>query len=175
MGKGAEPGAGAIYRYHRGELRRLRAGLTIPNAICFAPDRRHAYFADSAERRIWRQPLAAADGWPEGEPEVWLDLGPDGPAPDGAVCDAAGNVWNAQWGAARVACHAPDGALLRTVAVPGLHASCPAFGGPDYRTLYCTSAREGLDDATLAAAPENGMTFFVEGLGPGLPEPRVAP
>ena len=36
-------------------------------------------------------------------------------APDGAVTDAEGNLWNAQWGAGRVACYAPDGQFLRSV------------------------------------------------------------
>jgi sugar lactone lactonase YvrE len=38
MGLQAEPGAGAIYALHRGVLTKLFAGITIPNAICFAPD-----------------------------------------------------------------------------------------------------------------------------------------
>ncbi len=37
MGKGGETGAGALYRWYRGELRCLRQGMTVPNAICFAP------------------------------------------------------------------------------------------------------------------------------------------
>jgi sugar lactone lactonase YvrE len=42
MGKQAEPGLGAIYRLYRGELRRMFHPVTIPNAICFAPDRASA-------------------------------------------------------------------------------------------------------------------------------------
>jgi sugar lactone lactonase YvrE len=38
MGRQAEAGAGAIYALHRGELTRLFADITIPNAICFSPD-----------------------------------------------------------------------------------------------------------------------------------------
>ena len=113
MGIGAEPGAGAIYRYYRGEVRQLFAGLTIPNAICFSPDGGHAHFTDTPTRRIMRQRLSARDGWPEGEPEPWLDLAPEGLNPDGAVIDAEGNFWNAQWGAGRVACYDPDGTLCR--------------------------------------------------------------
>ena len=37
MGKEAEAGAGAIYRFYRGELRRLYPDISIPNAISFAP------------------------------------------------------------------------------------------------------------------------------------------
>lgn len=173
MGKAAEERAGSIYRYHGGELRELHPGITIPNAICFSPDRRHAYFADTTRRMVWRQPLAEADGWPAGDAEVFLDLAGDGLNPDGAVTDALGNFWNAQWGASRVACYAPDGRFLRAVPFGAAHTSCPAFGGEGLTTLYCTTARQGLSAETLADNPRNGMTFSAEGLGPGAPEPGV--
>ena len=74
MGKAAEPGAGAIYRCYRGEVRQLFPSITISNAICFSPDGTVAYFTDTPKRIIMRQALAASDGWPVGEPEPWLDL-----------------------------------------------------------------------------------------------------
>ena len=93
--------------------------------------------------------------------------------PDGAVFDAAGNLWNAQWGAHRVAQYAPDGTFLSEVAVPAAHASCPAFGGAELTTLFCTTAQEHLSADEIAANPAHGQTFASEGHGPGLPEPRV--
>jgi sugar lactone lactonase YvrE len=173
MGKAAETGAGAIYRWYRGELRRLHGGISIPNSICFSPDRRVAYFTDTPTRIIRRQPLDTASGWPSGVAEDWLDLRDEGLNPDGSVTDAEGNLWNAQWGARRVACHAPDGRFLRAVSFPGRHTSCPAFGGADFSTLFCTTAREHLSPEVLAAEPENGMTFAADNAGRGLPEPRV--
>ncbi|MEM6729608.1 MAG: SMP-30/gluconolactonase/LRE family protein, partial [Pseudomonadota bacterium] len=47
MGMQLEEDAGAIYRYYRGEVRTLYAPITIPNAICFAPDRSCAYWTDT--------------------------------------------------------------------------------------------------------------------------------
>jgi sugar lactone lactonase YvrE len=90
-----------------------------------------------------------ADGWPAGEPELFLDLSADALNPDGAVIDADGTTWIAQWGASRVAAYAPDGSFLRAVEFPAPHTSCPAFGGPDLTTLFCTSARQGMDAAAL--------------------------
>lgn len=162
MGKSAQPGAGAIYRYYRGELRRLYHPITISNAICFSPDRALAYFCDTPTRTIMRQRLEATHGWPDRVPEVWLDLSADGLNPDGAVVDADGNFWNAQWGASRVACYAPDGTFQRAVSFPASQTSCPAFGGPDMSTLFCTSARAGLPADELERAPQNGMTFYAE-------------
>lgn len=166
MGKRAEAGAGAIWRWHKGELRRLFAGLTIPNAICFAPDRQSACFTDTMTRRIMRVALDA-EGWPQGAPECWLDLSAERLNPDGAVFDAAGNFWVAQWGAGRVAAYAPSGQFLQAVEFPAPHTSCPAFGGDDLRQLYCTTARQGrqnphsLDGATFVTpVPVQGLREY---------------
>lgn len=155
MGKQAEPGAGAIYRYYKGECRRLFGDITISNAICFAPDGACAYFCDTAQGQIQRQRLGS-DGWPLGEPSLFLDCRAEGLNPDGAVVDATGNLWNAQWGAARVAIYSPDGVFLDAIPFPASQISCPAFGGADMTTLFATSARVDLapDSDTNA-----GMTF----------------
>jgi sugar lactone lactonase YvrE len=173
MGVDAQPDAGAIYRYFRGELRQLYAPLTIPNAICFSPDRCFAYFTDTRGQKIMRQPLAQSDGWPEGAPQIWLDLRKTGWFPDGAVVDAAGNFWNAQWGGYRVACYSPEGKFLRAVRFGAAQTSCPAFGGPELSHLFCTSAAVGLSADDLKSHPNNGKTFVKEQVAKGQPEHQV--
>ena len=172
MGKEMEPGAGAIYRYYRGELRRLYSDITVSNAICFAADGSFAHFTDTRSRRVMKQALGA-DGWPVGDPTVYLDMRAERLNPDGAVIDADGTFWVAQWGASRVAAYAPDGTFLRAFDVPAVQASCPAFGGPDLSTLYCTSARTGLSDKTLSDQPTNGMVFEIPSQTLGQAEHRV--
>ena len=173
MGKNAEPGAGAIYRFWKGELRQLVPDVTISNAICFAPGKSCAYYTDTKTKQIMRWDLNPETGWPEGAAQVFLDLNANGLSPDGAVVDAQGNIWIAQWGAARVAAYDPAGQFLKAVEFEARHTSCPAFGGNDLTTLYCTSARQGLDAKTLETEPTNGMTFAAANVGQGHPEPRV--
>ena len=153
MGRNAEPGAGAIYRFYRGELRLLFPEITISNAICFTPDGRFACFTDTPRRQIMRVRLDAR-GWPAAEPTVFIDLTAEGLTPDGAVIDAQGCLWNAQWGASRVARYGTDGRFLSALAVPSVQATCPAFGGPDLKSLFVTSATDGL----TAPAPGDGVT-----------------
>lgn len=172
MGKAAEKGAGSIWRYFRGTLRRLYGGLTIPNSISFTPDGRTAHFTDTMTAQVMRVALDA-DGWPRGEPQIYLDLAALGLNPDGAVCDAEGRFWGAQWGAGRVACYGPDGSLIQTVSFDAPHTSCPAFGGPDLSTLFCTTALQHMAAADRAANPHAGMTFAVAGMARGTPEPMV--
>jgi sugar lactone lactonase YvrE len=173
MGRRAEPGAGAIWRWHRGELRRLITGITIPNAICFTPDGKAAHFTDTATAQVMKVALDGA-GWPMGTPQVWLDLDRAGLNPDGAVIDAEGRFWNAQWGAGRVASYSPDGAFLDAIETPGApHSSCPAFGGPDMTTLFVTTALEHMDAEARTRHPASGQTFAFPGVAKGLPEPQV--
>jgi len=153
-------------------LRKLFGGITIPNAICFAPDGRTAYFADTPTQAIQKVALDAA-GWPCAAPEVFVDLAPEGLYPDGATVDAEGNLWNAQWGAGRVACYSPQGTFLRAIAFDAPHTSCPAFGGPGFSTLYCTTALEGMSLADRAALSLSGATFSADAGTRGLAEPTV--
>ncbi len=157
MGKSAEPGAGAIYRYFMGEVRKLFDGITISNAICFSPDRRFAYYCDT---RMWQIMRTSLDehGWPAGISEIFIDLTAEALNPDGAVIDAEGCLWSAQWGAARVARYSPEGQFLSAIECPALHTSCPAFGGAELQTLFVTSATQDLE----APAPEQGRTYMAE-------------
>lgn len=155
MGKSAEQNAGAIYRYYRGAVRMLFGNITISNSICFAPSGDVAYFTDTKLKKIMRMGLDR-DGWPTGAPSVFVDLTDEGLNPDGSVVDAEGCLWNAQWGAHRVARYSAEGAFLSAVEIPAAQASCPAFGGADLTTLFVTSAADGLNGA------EDGKIFAVD-------------
>jgi len=167
MGFDAAPNAGAIYRWYRGTLQCLFPQMTITNAICFAPDGKTAYFTDTAKGVI-RRVMLDASGWPVGQPEDWLDLGAEGLNPDGAVVDADGNIWNAQWGAAQVASYGPDGRFRQAVGFPAKQISCPAFGGADLSTLFATSASIGQEDD-----PAAGQVFAAPVQTRGQAEHRV--
>jgi sugar lactone lactonase YvrE len=173
MGKRKEPDAGAIYRYYRGELRRLYAPISISNAICFTPDRRFAHFADTERGIVWRQALDAATGWPEGPPERFLELPADRFRPDGAVIDSAGRFWCAQFGFGQVTCHGPDGRLIERLDLPAAQLTCPAFGGPGLNTLFVTSAAMPLSARARPDQQAAGMTFALRVEATGQPEPRV--
>jgi sugar lactone lactonase YvrE len=69
------------------------------------------------------------EGWPDGVWEVWLDHRDSGINPDGAVVDADGRFWCAEWGGARVACYDPDGKLVEEISLDVPQPTCPAFGG----------------------------------------------
>ncbi|WP_144861419.1 SMP-30/gluconolactonase/LRE family protein [Mesorhizobium sp. J18] len=173
MGKNAEWQAGSIYWFDGVAPRALFRKITIPNSICFSPDGRTAYFADTAVNAVWRVALDAATGLPTGEPEPFLtqtDL-PLGGYFDGSVTDADGNLWNAAWGGGSVSGYSPDGQLIRTFEIPAAQTSCPAFVGKHLDKLLVTTAWQGYDKAARVSDPGAGYTYVIEAGFAGSTEP----
>jgi hypothetical protein len=76
--------------------------------------------------------------------------------PDGPVVDTDGCLWVglfAGWGVRR---YDPAGKLIGTVPFPVANVTKIAFGGPDLRTAYATTATKGLNAAERAAQPWPG-------------------
>ncbi len=157
MGKKAEHEQGAIYRFYNGQLVQLHHGISIPNSICFSPNEPLVYFSDTKQHIIFCQKLSDEDGWPEGDAEILVDLGPDMLNPDGAVVDATGNIWCALWGASQIACISKSGEIIYKLDVPPVQPTCPAFGGDGLLSMFLTSASEGLDNFAKA----DGQVFEI--------------
>ncbi len=172
MGHNLEPDAGAYYRYAKGSLAKIVQPVTVPNSTCFSPDRRWAYISDTVKRLIWRWQLDE-DGTPLGDRQVHIDLRDKKANPDGSVCDAEGYLWNAQWGGWRIVRYDPDGREDRIIELPVEQPTCPAFGGPDLKRLYITSARDGLNKKALSAQPDAGRIIAFDLDIAGMPEFQV--
>jgi sugar lactone lactonase YvrE len=147
-------------------------GIAIPNGLCWSPDGRTMYFADSPTRTILAFAYDPATG-ALGERRVFARVAPPG-IPDGAIVDAEGYMWSAEYGGGRITRYAPDGRVDRRLALPVSQPTCCAFGGPDLSTLFVTCARAGLSAATLAAEPLAGAVLAYEPGVRGLPEPCYA-
>lgn len=177
MSKAGEAGQGTLYRWTPSELRGIETGMSTPNAICFDADRACAYYADTKTRIIWRQPVDPVTGWPQGDKQVFVDLSATATSPehkpDGAVIDAEGCLWSAQWGSARVARYSPEGHFLSAIDLPTGHTSCPAFGDPDLKTLYVTTALQKLPEDRPDWQATAGQVFAINTSYVGRPEPRV--
>lgn len=166
----AENGAGSIYRYYRGQLERLWDGITIPNAICFSPDGRTAYFTDTPTRRIMRVDTDPSNGRVLGQPQ---DFVTDLHWPDGAVTDAAGNLWVAMFGTGQVLGFDPSGRAIHEFNLPAINLTCPAFVGRDARQMLVTSALFGLNATARKQAPDAGATFVLPIAFTGRFDPQV--
>ena len=168
------PGAADLYCLDTdGSLRVVLNQVTNSNGLAWSPDARTMYYIDTPTRTVQVFDYEQGSGH-IGHGRVLLHLPDDSPgAPDGMTLDADGNLWVAIWGGACVNCyHARSGALLHTVQVPALFTSSCAFGGPDLRTLYITSARVGLTPAELRQYPLSGDVFAAQVGVAGVPANR---
>lgn len=169
---GAREPVGSFWRLNADlSLERLGLpGVAISNSVAFSPDGRTLYYCDSPARAI----QCCDYGDRCGPPRTFARLDDPRGEPDGSAVDAAGNLWNAQWGLGRVACYTADGRLDHCIDIPASQPTRPAFGGPDLAVLYVTSARDGLDATALASQPSAGALFAAPAGTTGLPEPRFA-
>jgi L-arabinonolactonase len=167
-GKQLTPG-GCLYSFDGSGVARCHLrSLRISNGLCVSPDGTVLYFADSPTRTISAYELIEPEGT-LGASRIFAQT-PRGAFPDGAAVDVDGCVWSAHWGAGCIVRYTPDGRIDRTLEVPTRQPSCVCFGGPDLDVLCVTSAREGLDDATLQAEPNAGDVFLYRVGVQGLPE-----
>lgn len=145
MSEGGHGERGAFWRFGVASgLQRLDLPPpAIPNSVCFSPDGRLLYFADSLQRRIMVCDYDACSGRVDNV-RVFADPGPVAWEPDGSCVDAAGGVWNARWGGNAIVRHHPDGTLDRLIPCAVRQPTCPCLGGPGYATLFATSAYFGL-------------------------------
>lgn len=104
-----------------------------PNGICFAPDEKRLYVADSGKPRHIRVFDVQKDGTvKDGAVFCQIDKG----VPDGIRCDADGRVWSSAGDGVHI--FAPDGKLTGKILVPETPANL-CFGGKDGKTVFITA------------------------------------
>ena len=132
-------------------------GLHISNGLCWSPDSQWLYHTDTPSGRIDRYPFRADSG-SIGDRQTFASSEP-GCSPDGAIVDAKGFMWSAQWGGSKVIRYAPNGETDLELSVPVGQPTCVAFGGPELDHLFVSSARQELDATKLAQQPSAGNVF----------------
>ena len=171
-----EKGIASLYRYDSRGLTRLAEGLLTSNGVAFSPDGKRLYHSDTLRYTLYTCDYDPATGEATNR-QVFARFGSDTDKgrPDGGAVDAEGCYWTALFEGGRVQRYAPDGTLLAEYPVP---AKCPtmiAFGGPDMKTLYCTSARLGRPAEELAEYPHSGALFSMRTDVAGLARPLFNP
>ncbi|MBA3480031.1 MAG: SMP-30/gluconolactonase/LRE family protein [Lautropia sp.] len=155
-------------------------GVTTSNGLAFSPDGRVMYHSDTPAHVVYTYDFDAADGSIANRRTWWrADADRAAPAyggrPDGAAVDARGCYWTAQYEGGRVLQLSPQGRILRALPVPARCPTMVAFGGPDLRTLYITTARAGRCENELREWPLSGYVFSAPVDVPGLPSNRYLP
>jgi sugar lactone lactonase YvrE len=163
---------GALYRVDpSGHAVRMLGDVIVSNTLAVSPAQDRLYFSDTRRYTTWVFDLDAAAGT-LGHQRIFVDHTAARMRPDGACVDAEGFVWNAIFAAGRVVRFTPSGQVDRVIELPVTNPTCVCLGGPDFKTLYITTARKFLGRAQLRAEPLAGSVLAVEVDVPGLPEAR---
>jgi sugar lactone lactonase YvrE len=163
---------GALYRVDpSGRVERKVEGLFVSNGLAWTADGEIMVHADSRGPWIDRWRFDRWSGEISGR-RRFADLDEASGRPDGGSCDAEGFYWSAGVSAGRLNRFAPDGSLVETHELPVPAPTMPCFGGPDFRTLFVTSLREGRSAELLERAPQSGGVFAAQAPIAGFPSWR---
>jgi sugar lactone lactonase YvrE len=166
---------GALYRFEPDQrITRMQDEVKCSNGTGWSPDGRIMYYTESFRYGIFAYDFDPATGEiANRRPFVALD--PDGKGfPDGLTVDSEGFVWSAQPVYGRIVRYDPAGKLERLIALPVSRGTSCIFGGPDYRTLYVTTATETLTEVQLAEEPLAGSVLSCRPGFHGIPETPFA-
>lgn len=173
MDNGERAKSGSFYCYDRGKLSRTNVtGISITNGPCVSPDGQSLYWVDTLGGTI-----SACDIGKTGElgpSRLVVKIDPREGHPDGPTIDSEGCVWiglYAGWEARR---YSAGGKLLDRVRFEVGNITKIAFGGPDLRTGYATTARQLLKPEQLKAQPLAGGLFEFRVDVPGVAGPLIA-
>ena len=171
---------GVLYMLDGQGLYPMMDGVVTANGLAWSPDGRTAYWADTAAHqvrafdfdpatgqlsagRVFHQMTSKPADW------AWGNAAAYGGRPDGAAVDSEGCYWSAQYEGQRLLRLSPNGQVLAEVRTPVPCPTMPCFGGPDLKTLFITTSRQGRSAQELAQYPHAGCVLAMRVEVAGLP------
>jgi len=152
-----------------GVVKTWQSGVGISNTIAWSPTDDLMYFGDTLRNEISvydydksAQQISRRRVFSEG-----FDRG----LPDGSAMDVEGFLWNCRYGGGCIVRLAPDGTVDLIIDTTVPNPTTCAFGGPDWKTLYFSSAGEG----TQRGGVEDGGLFSMRTHVAGLPATSFRP
>ena len=146
-----ENSPGQLYRLGTdGEFSLILDDVDLPNGMGFSPNNDRFYFTDTCffdeehDGLIYAFDFDSDTGEITNQ-EVIIEATDIPGLPDGMTVDAEGCIWSAQWNGNRVVRFDTSGNVLESIEFPAKKVSSVAFGGPEYRHLYVTTATGGND------------------------------
>ena len=141
-----------------GKVRQMLTGVSNSNGLDWSPDTRTFYHTDLGVSRVDQFDFDVEAGAISNR-RVFMEFSPEIGFPDGLIVDAAGYVWVALWEGGSLHRYAPDGRLDLIVPLPVSQTTKCAFGGPELKDLYVTTARVGLDEKERRRQTHAGGLF----------------
>ncbi len=162
MSKDEIKGAGNLYSFAGKKLRVKQPNVTISNGIVWSADAKTMYYIDTPEMAVFAYDFNKETGNISNRRIAFMipeSLG----YPDGMSIDEEDMLWIAMWnGAAVVRFNPGTGEMLEKIDVPALNVTSCAFGGKELKTLYITTAKQGMTAKQFVQYPLSGSLFVVE-------------
>jgi len=163
--------SGAFYCFDNGKLTRTGIhGIAITNGPAVSPDGRLLYVVDTLEGTIR---VADIGNGSLSEPRPVVRIDPKDGHPDGPTIGREGCVWISLYNGWEARRYSPAGELIEAARFPVANITKVAFGGPDLRSAYATTARQLLSAEQIATQPQIGDLFEFHVDVPGVPCPLV--
>ena len=158
---------GGIYRLNaEGECVLSSPLCSITNGPAVSPDGSTLYHIDTLGGIIYACDIAE-DGTLANR-RTFATIPNEEGYPDGPTVDSEGCVWVGLYNGWAVRRYSPEGELLETVKFPVSAITKIAFGGPDLKTVYATTANKHLTPEQLHKEPHAGDLFRFEVTVPGV-------
>lgn len=151
-----------LYRVDEtGKCSVAKDGVHISNGLCWAPDGKTVYFADSPTCMIQRASYDVKTGY-AGTFEDFHKV--ENGNPDGAITDATGLYLSAIWGGSCVSGIDAIGQKVFDIAMPASQITCLALGGDKGDVMFATSATQDLEKNASGECVESeaGHLFIME-------------
>ncbi|WP_232526779.1 SMP-30/gluconolactonase/LRE family protein [Marinilabilia rubra] len=162
MNKDVIKGAGNLYLYEDLKLIRKQSDITISNGIAWSADGKTMYYIDTPEYAVFAYDYDPETGNLSNRRKA-VNVSQSLGAPDGMTIDSEGLLWVAHWGGGAVIQWDPENGIpIQKVEVPAPNVTSCAFGDKDMKTLYITTAREGLSEKKIKEHPLSGRLFKIQ-------------
>lgn len=150
---------GALYCFHSQILKEVEKGFAIPNGKDWSPDQSTLYHADTTRHVICAYDYDCSKGTVRNK-RHFIQF-QENLYPDGLCTDHHGNLYVALFGAGEVRIYNSETVEQERIFLPVPNVTSCAFGGHDLKTLFITTAYDGLDQIELKNAPNSGKIFKV--------------
>jgi len=161
---------GKLYRVAPdGETMAMLENVTISNGIVWTKDGKTMYYIDTPTAVIRAFDFDMETSTISNE-RVAVKVSTDLGFPDGMTIDSEDKLWVGMWNGNGVVRFDPlTGEILQRIEVPAHNVTSCAFGGPEYETLYITTASVDMSEDEKQKYPLAGSLFKVEPGVKGLP------
>lgn len=162
----AEDEPGTLYVIDKElQVRSSVTGIRLSNGLAWTDDDKTFYHIDSPVREIRSYPFDLSSGI-TGAGKVVIKFKEEDGYPDGMTIDTENKLWIAHYDGWQVSRWDPEsGRKLLQIDLPVSQITCCTFGGPDYRDLYITTARQRMSPDQIKEQPLAGSLFVIRNCG----------